>query len=71
MKANKLEELIQHHEYAKQEAWSLANELYSVDSSKYSEDDLRALEAAKRDMSNEYAFRALFLADLENLRDEK
>jgi len=68
MKQDKLEELIQHHEYAKQEAWSLANELYSVDSSKYSQEDLRALEAAKRDMTNEYAFRQLFLQDLISLR---
>ena len=65
----KLEELIQHHKHAKQEAWELAQELYRTDETRLSEDDLKVLEAAKRDMNSEYSWRALFLQDLESLRD--
>jgi len=65
----KLENLIQHHKHAKQEAWELAQELYRTDETKLSEDDLKALEAAKRDMNSEYSFRCHFLSDLEDLRE--
>ena len=66
----KLEELIQHHKHAKQEAWELAQELYRTDETKLSEDDLKVLEAAKRDMNSEYSMRCLFVSELEDLRDE-
>jgi len=69
MKENKLEELIEHHKHAKQEAWSLANELYSTDSTNMSEEQKRALREAKLSMDSEYSYRCLFISDLENLRE--
>jgi len=68
MNKNKLEELIEHHTHAKQEAWSLANELFNTNDSKLTTEEKRALEEAKLSMQSEYSWRSLFLQDLISLR---
>jgi len=69
MEQDKLEELIEHHTHAKQEAWELANELFNTNDSKLTTEEKRALEEAKLSMQSEYSWRCLFLSDLENLRE--
>jgi len=68
MNKDKLEELIEHHTHAKQEAWGLANELFNTNDSKMTVEEKRALEEAKLSMQSEYSFRSLFVEDLKNLR---
>lgn len=57
----KIEQLIQHHKLAKQECWELINELREINKK-----DSEAKALIDR-FTEEYAWRGVFISDLEDL----
>ncbi len=64
---NKIKELIAHHKLSRLEVYSLIEELNQVDVSKISESEISDLELSKARYTEEYAWRGVFINDLENL----
>lgn len=62
-----IKELIHHHKEARQEVFSLLEELSRIDDSKLSHKEKDILIESKIKLSEEYDMRGLFITDLKNL----
>lgn len=64
---NKLQELIDNHRLISTEVWHELNELNKIDTSKFSDVDVKDIKQSIYDLENEYRYRKDFLSDLESL----
>lgn len=63
----KIEELIQHHKTAKEECYSLIDELRAIGETELSKSEIIDLNNTIEKYSQEYAWRGIFISQLEDL----
>lgn len=64
---NKIEFLIEHNKSAKEEVWSMLNDLSNINDSKMSAEDREALLISKAELQKEYDMRGMFIGELNSL----
>lgn len=64
---NKIKFLIEHNNLAKEEIWSMLNDLNSINDSKMSAEDREALLISKAELQKEYDMRSMFIGELNSL----
>ena len=63
----KVKFLIEHNKLAKEEIWSMLNDLSNINDSKMSKDDREALLISKSELQREYDMRGVFIGELNSL----
>ena len=63
----KVKFLIEHNKLAKEEIWSMLNDLNSINDSKMSAEDREALLISKAELQKEYDMRSMFIGELNSL----
>ena len=63
----KVKFLIEHNKSAKEEIWSMLNDLSNINDSKMSKDDREALLISKSELQREYDMREVFIGELNSL----
>lgn len=64
---NKIKFLIEHNKSAKEEVWSMLNDLSNINDSKMSVEDREALLISKAELQKEYDMRGMFIGELNSL----
>jgi len=64
---NKLQELLDNHRQISTEVWHELNELNKIDTSKFSDVDVKDIKQSIYDLENELVMRKSFIAELETL----
>lgn len=64
---NKIKFLIEHNKSAKEEVWSMLNDLSNINDSKMSVEDREALLISKAELQKEYDMREMFIGELNSL----
>ena len=63
----KVKFLIEHNKLAKEEIWSMLNDLSNINDSKMSKDDRETLLISKSELQREYDMRGVFIGELNSL----
>lgn len=64
---NKLQELLDNHRQISTEVWHELNELNKIDTSKFSDVDVKDIKLSVEMLESELSLRKAFLSDLETL----
>lgn len=64
----RLEKLISEYSLSAEETWIQLNEINQIDSSKFSEKEVKDIDKTIAELEVEYSMKKIFITELENLR---